>query len=69
MERGRWYVIARRDVTRGDELLRQEMRRLSLGKDVKKVNELSVLTGPEMLKKQHLAALTEHFDDSAPWDR
>lgn len=69
VERGRWYVIARREDTRADELLRKGLRNLKLGKDVKKVDDLSVLTGPEMLKKEHLAALTEHFDDLVPWAR
>jgi len=69
VERGRWYVIAKRDVTRGDELLRKEMHSLSLGKDVKKVGEFSVLTGPDMLGKEHLMALAKHFDDRVPWER
>lgn len=69
VEAGRWYVIAKREVTRGDELLRQEMRSLSLGKDIKKVDEFSVLTGHQMLKKEHMAALTNHLDDRVPWDR
>lgn len=69
VEDGRWYVIAKRDVTRGDELLRKEIRSLSLGKDVKKVGEFSVLTGPEMLGKEHIGALTAHFDERVPWER
>lgn len=69
VEDGRWYVIARREVARGDELLRQEIRSLSLGKDVKKVDEFSVLTGPEMLGKEHIATLTGHIDETAPWER
>ncbi len=69
VEDGRWYVIAKREVTNGDELIRREIRSLSLGKDVKKVAEFSVLTGPEMLGKDHIAALTEHFDTRVPWER
>lgn len=69
VEDGRWYVIARRDHVRGDELLRQEMRSLSLGKDVKKVEEFSIIAGQELLEKEHMAALTEHFDERAPWER
>ncbi|MDQ1371500.1 MAG: CCA-adding enzyme [Candidatus Thermoplasmatota archaeon] len=69
VEDGRWYVIAKRDVTRGDDLLRKELRSLSLGKDVKKVAEFSVLSGPEMLDKAHIGALTEHFDERVPWER
>jgi hypothetical protein len=45
------------------------MRSLSLGKDIKKVDEFSVLTGHQMLKKEHMAALTNHLDDRVPWDR
>lgn len=69
VEDGRWYVIAKRDVTRGDDLLRKELRSLSLGKDVKKVAEFSVLSGPEMLDKAHIGALTQHFDERTPWER
>ncbi len=68
VEDGRWYVMAKRDVTRGDELLRIGLRGLSLGKDVKKVAEFSVLTGPEMLGREHIAALTNHLDDRVPWE-
>jgi tRNA nucleotidyltransferase (CCA-adding enzyme) len=69
VDRGRWYVVARRDVTRGDELLGRGLRSLRLGKDVKKIREFSVMTGPEMLGGEHLAALTNHFDERAPWER
>lgn len=69
VEGGRWYVIAKRDFTRADGLLREELRTLSLGKDVKKVDDISVLAMPAILKKEHLAALTDHFDERAPWER
>lgn len=69
LEDGRWYVIAKREFPRADALLKRELRNLSLGKDVKKVDEMSVLSGPEMLGKEHLAALTEHFDDRVHWER
>jgi len=69
IERGRWYVVAKRDIPRGDELIKRRLRSLRLGKDVKKTDEFSVLTGPEMLEKGHLEALTNHFDDRAPWER
>jgi tRNA nucleotidyltransferase (CCA-adding enzyme) len=69
VERGRWYVVARREFTSADALLRKGLAGLSLGKDVKKVGRIEVLTGPEMLSKAHLGALTNHFDERVPWER
>lgn len=69
LENGRWYVMAKRDHTRAEDLVRAQVRRLKLGKDVKKVEEITVLTGPEMLKKGHLATLTDHLDERLPWER
>jgi tRNA nucleotidyltransferase (CCA-adding enzyme) len=69
VEDGRWYVIAKREFVRADDLLRSELRQLSLGKDVKKVDDIMVLASPEILGDEHVAALTEHFDDRVPWER
>lgn len=69
VERGRWYVVAERESPVAGDLLRKGLRGLSLGKDVKKVGEIEVLTGPEMLSEEHLEALTNHFDERAPWER
>ncbi len=69
VDRGRWYVVAKREFTLGDDLLRDGLGGLSLGKDVKKVDGIEVLTGPEMLGKEHIMALTNHLDERAPWER
>lgn len=69
VERGRWYVVAERESPVAGDLLRRGLPGLSLGKDVKKVGEIQVLTGPEMLSGGRLEALTNHFDERAPWER
>lgn len=69
VERGRWYVVAKREYPTADGLLKEGLGGLSLGKDVKKVDDIRVLMGTEMLSKTHLAALTNHFDERVPWER
>lgn len=69
LDRGRWFVMARREHTHADDLLRAQVRKLRLGKDVKKVQDIAVLTGPDMLEKGHLGALTNHLDERYPWER
>ncbi len=69
VEEGRWWVITERAWTRADEMLKAKIKEIPLGKDVKKLKEFSIESGNELLKQEHLAALTNHFDDRMPWRR
>jgi tRNA nucleotidyltransferase (CCA-adding enzyme) len=69
VEGGRWYVMANREFTRADELLRSKLTEMTLGKDVKKVNRIDVESGDALLDARHLPALTHHFDERMPWVR
>lgn len=69
VEDGRWYVMIERKYERADELVRAKLDDIPLGKDVKKVGKFNVLSGSEVLAKEHLAALTKHFDERMPWQR
>ncbi|MCJ7607021.1 MAG: hypothetical protein MUO94_04145, partial [Thermoplasmata archaeon] len=69
LERGRWFVVARRDFVRGDELLKARMADLSLGKDIRMIEDLELDSGDSLLEEDLLAAMTRHFDDRMPWER
>jgi len=69
VEDGRWFVMARREHERADELVRVKLRELTLGKDVKKLDSFEVLTGEGLLREGPLAALTHHFEERMPWER
>ena len=69
LERGRWFVVARRDFVRGDELLNARMADLSLGKDIRMIEDLELDSGDSLLEEDLLAAMTRHFDDRMPWER
>ena len=69
VEGGRWYVMANREFTRADELLRSKLTEMTLGKDVKKVDRIDVESGDALLDARHLPALTHHFDERMPWVR
>ena len=66
---GRWYVMTERQYERADELVRAKIGSLPLGKDVQKQGKFKVQSGEKLLDKDHLAALTHHFDDRMPWQR
>lgn len=68
-ESGRWYVMARREYDRADELLRAKLNDIPLGKDVKKLRGHEIESGEALLSERHLAALTHHFDEKMPWQR
>jgi len=68
-ESGRWYVMARREYDRADELLRAKLNDIPLGKDVKKLRGHEIESGEALLSERHLAALTYHFDEKMPWQR
>lgn len=69
VEDGRWYVMRERRWLRGDDLVREMLREIPLGKDVKEQGKFEVVSGSDLLKKQHLEALTHHFDSRMPWER
>jgi tRNA nucleotidyltransferase (CCA-adding enzyme) len=69
VEDSRWWVMTRREWTRGHELLKAKLKEIPLGKDVKKLNDLEVESDDRLLVKEHLGALTNHFDDRMPWQR
>ncbi len=69
VESGRWYVMAERQYTRADDLLKAQLKALPLGKDVKKQGDIALSSGQAVLVEEHLAALTHHFDERMPWQR
>ncbi len=69
VEDGRWYVMRERRWLRGDDLVRAMLKEIPLGKDVKAQGKFEVVSGPDLLTKQHLEALTNHFDSRMPWER
>jgi tRNA nucleotidyltransferase (CCA-adding enzyme) len=69
IEDGRWYVMIERKHERADQLVKAKLDDIPLGKDVKKLGKFKVISGPEVLAKEHLAALTKHFDERMPWQR
>lgn len=69
IENGRWYVMIERKYERADELVKAKLDDIPLGKDVKKLGRFEVVGGPGVLSKEHLAALTKHFDERMPWQR
>jgi tRNA nucleotidyltransferase (CCA-adding enzyme) len=68
-ERGRWFVVARREFVRGDELLRARMDSLSIGKDIRAVDDLDVGSGESLLGEELLETMTVHLDERMPWER
>lgn len=69
IEDGRWYVMIERKHERADELVKAKLDDIPLGKDVKKLGKFRILSGSEVLAKEHLEALTKHFDERMPWQR
>jgi tRNA nucleotidyltransferase (CCA-adding enzyme) len=69
VENGRWYVVIDREHTRADDLLKAKIRSVPLGKDVKQLGSYDIESGRELLRSEHLAALTHHFDERLPWQR
>jgi len=69
VEDGRWFVMARREHERADDLVSAKLRDLTLGKDVKKLDSFLVQTGDALLGEGRLAVLTHHFDERMPWER
>ena len=69
-EDGRWFVMARREFTRADDLLKAKLRETTLGKDIKKIDDsIEIASGDALLEDRYLAALTHHLDDRMPWQR
>jgi len=69
IESGRWYVMTEREFERADDLVEARLKFLPLGKDVMKQNSFVVSSGDAMVSKEHMSALTRHFDDRMPWQR
>lgn len=69
IESGRWYVMTKREFERADDLVKARLKVLPLGKDVMKQNSFVVSSGEALLSREHMAALTRHFDDRMPWQR
>ncbi len=69
IEDGRWWVMAQREFERAEDLLKAKMSQIPLGKDVKKLDELTVEADDQLLTKKNLASLTHHFDERMPWER
>lgn len=69
VEAGRWWVMASRQWTRADDLLKAKLKDIPLGKDIKKLKEFEIESGDDLLVDTHLRALTHHFDERMPWQR
>jgi len=69
VEDGRWYVMRERKWVRGIDLVRAMLEEIPLGKDVKEQGRFLVESGPDLLKEEHLGALTNHLDTRTPWER
>jgi tRNA nucleotidyltransferase (CCA-adding enzyme) len=69
VESGRWYVQVKREFPRADDLLRAKIRSIPLGKDVKKLGRYQIQSGSELLSREHMDAITRHFDERMPWER
>jgi len=69
VEDGRWYVMVKRKHLRGDDLVRDGLKELSLGKDVRQAGDIEVHSDESLLERRHLIALTHHFDERMPWQR
>jgi tRNA nucleotidyltransferase (CCA-adding enzyme) len=68
-ENGRWYVVVERRHRRADDLLREKLPTLALGKDIMKVQPMEVVSGRDALTSNHPRALTRHLDERMPWER
>ena len=68
-ERGRWYVVVRREFPRADDLLRDGVSRLTHGKDIGRSARFVVASGRDLLDDRYRAALTEYLDERMPWER
>jgi tRNA nucleotidyltransferase (CCA-adding enzyme) len=69
-EDGRWFVMARREFTRADDLLKAKLKETTLGKDIKKIDDsIEIASGDALLEDRYLAAITHHLDDRMPWQR
>ena len=68
-EGGRWYVVVEREHRRADSLLKQQIRSLTLGKDIRKLREFVVASGKELSTRRYARVLTKHLDDRMPWER
>lgn len=69
IEKGRWYVIARRTYPRAEDLLRAQLRDLSLGRDLKELEGLEVHAGKALLDPRFRQALSRFLDSTPPWAR
>ena len=69
VEAGRWWVMAPRQWTRADGLLKAKLRDIPLGKDIKKLKDFEIESDDNLLVDAHLPALTHHFDERMPWQR
>ena len=68
-EGGRWYVVVEREHRRADELLRNRIDSLTLGKDFRKVRESVIASGKELSTRRYARVLTRHLDERMPWER
>ncbi len=69
IEDSRWWVMAKRQFEKAEDLLRAKLSEIPLGKDVKKLEGKQLEADDDLLAEKHLAALTHHFDERMPWER
>ncbi len=68
IENGRWMVIARREYTSAKELLEKEMKKASLGSDLRRLKGLDVFTLKEARSRALEAPISALLDKRLPWE-
>ena len=69
---GRWYVEVKRKYNRLDDFLAENLRKLSLGKDIEEVvkdGKFSILTSKDLLRDDLKLFWTEYIENKMPWER
>jgi tRNA nucleotidyltransferase (CCA-adding enzyme) len=69
IENGRWVTIVRRPHRTAKELLSSEMQKAALGKEMKGLKGMRVLSHAQLLKNGPKGSISELLDKIAPWER
>jgi tRNA nucleotidyltransferase (CCA-adding enzyme) len=69
IENGRWVTIVRRPHSTAKELLSSELQKAGLGKEMKGLKGMRVLSHAQLLKSGPKGSITELLDKTAPWER
>ena len=69
---GKWYVEVKRRFTRLNEFLAENLKKISLGKDIEKVvkeGKFAILTSKDLLRDDLRIFWTEYIEKKMPWER